>query len=115
LKDPRETACLWDADTEPVEQQLQLFVSHLLSATPVGPACLESFVVVVCGVQVHDGVYETENETFGRPIYDDIDSHIVGIQCNFFCVFPVNTDAFVTEQTTDAGETTESYSGNAAV
>jgi hypothetical protein len=67
-------------------QKLSLTRTHIGGTTPIGPAGLAFFVIVIGGIDVHNSVNEAQNKSLSGPIYDDIDSHIIAVHRYFFCI-----------------------------
>ena len=68
-------------ETMEMKQGSAYILIEAVGATPIRPAGLSELVVVFAGKDVHNGVNEAEHETVGHPVDDNVNGHVVCVDC----------------------------------
>ena len=87
LEYTRHAARLGNTHEETTVENVELVLGQACGATPIRQGGLV-VRVIVARREIDDDVEETEIETFGGPVDDDVDDHVVGVDGNFLRIGP---------------------------
>jgi hypothetical protein len=76
-----------DAHEQTLVEKLDLVHAHRGGAAPVRPGRFVHLIIIL-GREVDDGMEKTEHETFRSPVDNDVNGHVVSVECDFVGIYP---------------------------